>query len=189
MTEDTERSQKSEVRRRKATEKASRVTNVEAGFCNVFGYDGTGPDDCAVADRDWEDGSVCPNAHAIAKLGLAPEVPFRRRSSCNKWIIDKHRPMRNEAVIPDRHELTDEGVRLNTAALAYPNRFLYFDERTDKAAISNRTTIEIHWLDDDDVLTKLNIDNPSTPDFRLRQGRLPHGPRLAGALAQRLTLS
>jgi len=85
-----------------------RVTNVEAGFGNIFGYDGTGPDDCAVADRDWEDGSVCPNAHAIAKLGLAPEVPFRRRSPRNEWIIDKHRPMRNEAVVSDRDQVADK---------------------------------------------------------------------------------
>jgi hypothetical protein len=165
------------------------ITYVEAGFSDIFGYDRAGPDDRAVADPDWEDGSVCPDAHAIAKSGVAPEPPFLCRAAGNEGIIDKHRPMRNEAIVPDGDQLTDEGVRLNTAALAYPNRFLYFDERTDKAAISNRATIDIHWLDDDDVLTKLNIDNPSTPDFRLRQGGLPDGPRLAGALAQRLTLS
>ncbi len=84
------------------------VTYVEPGFSDIFGYDRAGPDDCAIADPDWEDGSVCPDAHAIAKLGLAPEAPFRRRAPGNEWIIDKHRPMRNEAIVPDRDQLADE---------------------------------------------------------------------------------
>jgi hypothetical protein len=84
------------------------ITYVEAGFNDIFGYDRAGPDDCAVADPDWEDGSICPNAYAIAKLGLAPEAPFRRRAPRNKGIINKHRPMGNEAIIPDRDQLTDE---------------------------------------------------------------------------------
>jgi hypothetical protein len=143
----------------KSPKQPRRVTYIEAGFSDIFGYDRAGPDDCAVADPDWEDGSVCPDAHAIAKLGLTPEAPFRCRSPHNEWIIDKHRPMRNEAIIPDRDELTDEGVRLNSTALTYFRSFLYLNERPDEAAISNRATIEIDRLYDDDVLTKLNVDN------------------------------
>ena len=84
------------------------VTYVEAGFSDIFGYDRAGPNDRSVADPDWEDGSVCPDAHAIAKFGLAPEAPFRRRAPRNKGIINKHRPMGNEAIVPDRDQLTDE---------------------------------------------------------------------------------
>jgi len=135
------------------------VAYVEARFSDIFGYDRAGPDDRAIADPDWEDGSVCPDAHAIAKFGLAPEAPFRCRSPGNEGIVDKHRPMRNEAIIPDGDQLTDEGVRLNTAALTYLRCFLYLDKRPDEAAISNRATIEIDRLYDDDVLTKLNVDN------------------------------
>ena len=135
------------------------VTDIEARFSDIFGYDRTGPDDRSVADPDWEDGSVCPDAHAIAKFGLAPEAPFRCRSPGNERIVDKHRPMRNEAIITDGDQLTDEGVRLNTTALTYFRSFLYLNERPDEAAISNRATIEIDRLYDDDVLTKLNVDN------------------------------
>ncbi len=135
------------------------VTYVDARFSDIFGYDRAGADDRAIADPDWEDGSVCPDAHAIAKFGLAPEAPFRCRSPGNEGIVDKHRPMRNEAIIPDGDQLTDEGVRLNTAALTYLRCFLYLDKRPDEAAISNRATIEIDRLYDDDVLTKLNVDN------------------------------
>jgi len=135
------------------------VTYVEAGFSDIFGYDRAGPDDRAIADPDWEDGSVCPDAHAIAKFGLAPEAPFRCRSPGNEGIVDKHCPMRNEAIIPDGDQLTDEGVRLNTAALAYLRSFLYLHKWPNEAAISNPATIEINWLYDDDVFTKLDVDN------------------------------
>jgi hypothetical protein len=67
--------------------------------------------------------------------------------------------VRNEAIISDGDQLTDEGVRLNTTALTYFRSFLYLNERPDEAAISNRATIEIDRLYDGDVLTKLNVDN------------------------------
>jgi len=64
-------------------------------------------------------------------------------------------------------------VRLNTAALTYLRCFLYLDERPDEGAISNRATIEIDWLYDGDVLTKVNVDNPRMPDFGRHAGGLP----------------
>ena len=82
--------------------------------------------------------------------------------------------MRNEAIIPNDDQLTDEGVRLNTAALTYLCSFLYLDERPDEALISNRATIEINWLHDSDVLTKLNIDNPRVPSLGSGQARTRH---------------
>jgi hypothetical protein len=135
------------------------VAYVKAGFSDIFGYDRAGPDDRSVADPDREDGSVCTDAHAIAKLGLTPEAPFRRRSPCNEGIVDKHRPMSNEAIIPDRNQIADKRVGLNPASLADGCSLLYFNERPNEAAISDRATIEIDRLYDDDVLTKLNVDN------------------------------
>jgi hypothetical protein len=135
------------------------VTYVEAGLSDIFGYDRAGPDDCTVADRDWEDGSVCPDAHAIAKLGLAPEAPLRRRAPGNEWIIDKHRPVRNEAIVPNRDQIADERVGLNPAPLADGCSFLYLNERSDEAIISDRAVIEINGLHDSDVFAKCNVDN------------------------------
>jgi hypothetical protein len=80
-------------------------------------------------------------------------------------------------------------VRLDTAALTYFRSFLYLDEWPNEAAISNRTTIEIDRLYDNDVLTKLNTDNSRIPDLGPRAGGLLQGPRLAGALTQRCLLS
>jgi hypothetical protein len=64
---------------------------------------------------------------------------------------------------------------VNTAAAAYLGSCLYFDERPDEAAISNRAPIKVNWLDDGNVLIKLHIDNPSMPDFRPHQGGLLTG--------------
>jgi hypothetical protein len=96
------------LNRLESPQRAGRVADIEPRLGNVLRDDGAGPDDCAVADRDWEDGSVCPDAHAIANLGLAPEAPFCRRSPGNEGIIDKHCCMRNEAIVPGRDQLTDE---------------------------------------------------------------------------------
>ncbi|SRR6266487_5198134 len=96
------------LNRLKSPKQPRGVTYVEAGFSDIFGYDRAGPDDCAVADRNWEDGSVCPDTYTIANPGLAPEAPFLRRAAGNKGIINKHRPVRNEAIVPGRDQLTDE---------------------------------------------------------------------------------
>jgi hypothetical protein len=96
------------LNRLKSPKQPRGVTYVEAGFSDIFGYDRAGPDDRSVADPDWEDGSVCPDAHPIAKYGLAPEAPFRCRSPGNEGIVDKHGPMRNEAIVSDRDQLTYE---------------------------------------------------------------------------------
>jgi hypothetical protein len=101
-------------------------------WSRCLSYNGPGPDYCVVADPDWEEGSVCPDAHVIAKLRLAPEAPFRRRVSGNEGIIDKHGPVRNEAIIPEGDQLTGERVRLNTTALTYFRSFLYLDKRPTK---------------------------------------------------------
>jgi hypothetical protein len=150
------------------------IPYVEAGFSDIFGYDRAGPDDRSVADPDWEDGSICSDTHAIAKSGMAPQPPFLCRAAGNEGIIDKHCPMRNEAIIPDGDQLTDEGVRLNPAALTYLCSFLYLHKWPNEAAISNRATIEIDRLHDGDVLTKLNVVNPRMPDLGSGQARTRH---------------
>ena len=112
-----------------------------------------------ITNGNREDGGICSDTYKVAELGLAPKTPFLCRAAIDEEIINKHRPVRNEAIISDGDQLTDEGVRLNTTALTYFRSFLYLNERPDEAAISNRATIEIDRLYDDDVLTKLNVDN------------------------------
>jgi hypothetical protein len=118
-----------------------------------------------MADRDWEDGSVCPDTHTITKLGLAPEAPFHRRAPGNEGIINKHRAMRNEAIVPNRYELADKRMGLNPAPLADIYSLLYLYKWPYKGTITNSAPIEINWLDQRDVFTERCIDNACMPNF------------------------
>ena len=75
--------------------------------------------------------------------------------------------MRNEAVVANGYELTDECVRLNPASFADSHSLLYLYKWPDEAAISNRAPIEIDRLHNRNVFTKRYIDNPCVADFWL----------------------
>jgi hypothetical protein len=173
----------------KSAKETRGVASVNPGDSNVLGHNGARADNDMITNGNGEDGSVCPDAHKVAKPCFAPEIPFLCRAAIEETIINEHRPVRDEAIVPDGDQLTDEGVRLNTTALTYFRARLDLDKRPDETVISNCATIEIDWLDDDDVLTKLNVDNPSVPNLRPLQRRLPHSPMLAGSLTQRCLLS
>ena len=108
---------------------------------------------------------MCSHAHAIAKSSRSPELRVFGGSAGTEQVVDKHRAMRNEAVIANGDELTDECVRLNPASLADIHSLLYLYKWPDEAAISNRAPIEINRLHHGDVFTKGYIDNPCVTDF------------------------
>jgi len=136
------------------------VARVNAGNGDVLGHNGARADDDMITNRNRENGSICSDTDRIADLGLAPKTPFRCRSTINEAIINKHRPMRNEAVVPNRNQIADKRVGLNPAPLSDGCSLLYLNERPDETAISNRAPIEIDRLYNDDVLAEINIDNP-----------------------------
>ncbi len=92
----------------KSAEKTRGVTYVEAGFSDIFGHDCASPDDDMIADRNREYGGVGPDAHAIANCCGSPEFALSGRTARVKWIINKHRAVRNETIIPNRNELADK---------------------------------------------------------------------------------
>ena len=73
--------------------------------------------------------------------------------------------MRDEAVVVNSDEFTDERVRLNPASLADSHSLLDLYKRTDEAAISNCASIEIDRLHNRGVFTECHINNPCMPDF------------------------
>src|SRR6266436_4961712 len=88
--------------RLKFAKKTRRVTDIEAGYRDVLGNNGACADDDMIANRNREDGGVCPDTYMITKFRCSPQLPFRRRPSANKRIIDEHGAVRNEAIISDR---------------------------------------------------------------------------------------
>src|SRR5204863_2450793 len=111
-------------------EQPSRVTNVDTGGANVLGHNGPGSDDYAITDRDREYRGIRPDTYPAADLRWPPEIAVSSgRAAVNKEIVDKHGPMRNEAVVPNRYELADKRMGLNPAAFTDDNSLLYFHER------------------------------------------------------------
>ena len=103
----------------------------------------------------------------IAKLRSPPEIPiFSGRASGTKQIVNEHRSMRDKAIIPDRDELTDKRMRLNSTPIANLYAFLYLNKRADKSLISKHASIKVDWLNQSNVFTKRYVDNSCVPNFR-----------------------
>ena len=75
--------------------------------------------------------------------------------------------MRDETVVPDRYELTNKGMRLDTASLPNLHSLLNFDERTDERIVIDLATIEIHRLYNSDVLPEFDVDDSDGAKLRL----------------------
>jgi hypothetical protein len=80
--------------------------------------------------------------------------------------------MRNEAIVANSDQLTNERVRLNPAPLADGRSLLYLNEWSNECVISDCAPIEIDWLNYCDVFPKRYIDNPSLPNFRVCHKRV-----------------
>ena len=75
--------------------------------------------------------------------------------------------MGNEAVVTDRDELADEGMRLNPATLAYRRAFLDFNEWSDEGVVANVTAIQVRGLYDGHIRAELYVNEPDhkSPDW------------------------
>src|SRR5262249_11578525 len=102
-----------------APQETRRIAGVDARFREVPGDDGTRPNHDVITDRYGEDGRVRAHAHVIPEPRRAPAVTALLGTTVLEEVIDEHRPVRDETVVPDGHELADEGVGLDAAAPSY----------------------------------------------------------------------
>ena len=65
--------------------------------------------------------------------------------------------MTDEAILPDTHELADEGVALHSGARADGDPPLDLDERADEHAVSERATVEVDEIKDPNIAPQLNV--------------------------------
>ena len=74
--------------------------------------------------------------------------------------------MRNEAVVANCDQLTDERVRLNPASPADGCSLLYLNERPDEGILTNVTAIQVCGLYDGHIRAELYINEPDrkSPD-------------------------
>jgi hypothetical protein len=153
--------------RSKTTEKARWIACVNSGNGNVLGNNCAGSNNHLIADRHRKNRGTCSNAHPIAKSSRSPVLRVFGGSAGTEQVVNKHCAVGNEALVSNRYELADECVRLNPASLADLYALLYLYEWTNETAISNRASIEIDGLNDGDLFTKLNIDNPGVTELWL----------------------
>src|SRR5437899_11235346 len=112
----------------------------------------------------------------IAKLGRAPEItPSSGRPPGREPIVDEHRPVRDDTVIADGHELADECVGLDAAPLANDDVSLDLDERADEAVITDGASVQVDRLDEGDVFPERDVD-----DSRGKDAWFAHGVRGQG---------
>src|SRR4030095_1977104 len=90
------------------TKKTRRVANVNPRLSNVLGHDRAGANDDLIADRHWKDGGICSDAYTIPKSCCSPKLRLFSGAPGDERIVDEHGAMRNEAVVSERYELTDE---------------------------------------------------------------------------------
>ena len=100
--------EKSEVRNRKPPKQTRGVADIEAGFGDVLGNDCASADDCSVTDSDWEDGGISADTDTVSNFSGTPDFPRVGRPPPIKAVVDKHCAMRNETIVSDGDELTDE---------------------------------------------------------------------------------
>jgi hypothetical protein len=149
------------------SEKASGVANVNTRLGDILGHYGAGADYNLIANHDRKDGRVSSNADTVAKPGRTPQTAVWRRTALIKEIVDEHRSVRDKTVVPDRDQLANKGMRLDTASLPNLHSLLDFDERTDERIVIDIATIEIDRLDNGDVLSEFDIDNSDGAKLRL----------------------
>jgi len=65
--------------------------------------------------------------------------------------------MADKAVLADRDEFADEGMRLHPRAGTNHDAFLDFGERPDKAVVADSAAVEIARLDDSDACAEINV--------------------------------
>ena len=89
-------------------QESRRIPHVDARLSDIFGYDGAGADDCSVTDSDWEDGGISADTDTVSNFSRTPDFPRVGRPPTIKAVVDKHCAMRNETIVSDGDELTDE---------------------------------------------------------------------------------
>jgi len=86
--------------------------------------------------------------------------------------------MRNEAIVPDRDEVTDECVRLNSAPLTDRSALLYLDKGANEAVVAYGAPVEVDGLHHGHVPPELNIDNSGMSGLRSSSARPVRRPQV-----------
>ncbi len=139
---------------------ASGVSTVDAGLTNVFSDHTACANDDIVANIDRQNRGIRANGNTIAYHSRFPlRLIASSRTTRRKQIVDEHGAVANEAIITNCHQFANKRMRLNTTAITYRDSFLDFYERPYETIVTNLAAVQITWLNNRYVLTKLDVSN------------------------------
>jgi hypothetical protein len=96
----------------------------------------------------------------IAKFGGPPKLWFSGRATLAEQVVNKHRAVRNEAVVANRYQIANERVGLDSAPLPDLCPFLDFNERPDEGIIADVAAVQVCRLDDRHIRAECYVDEP-----------------------------
>lgn len=144
-----------------------RITDVKTRLSDILRHNRARADDDVVADGHGQHSRVGADGDVVAEARGFPQLLFPARwAAGGEEVVDKHGPVRDEAVIANFDQLTDKGVRLDFAKAANFHIALYLDKRSDEAALADGAAIKVHRLDDGAVCAELHIHDPALPQLR-----------------------
>jgi len=140
------------------TELAGGITCVNARFSNVLGYYRPGANHHVVANRDRQNRGVGSDTDVVSYASVEPALAVPMSGSAGaEEVIDKHDPMRDDAIVANGNTFADEAMGLHLAATANPDAALDFYKWTNSAFSPYFATIKIDGLGDTDVASKADI--------------------------------
>ena len=141
---------------------------------DVRGDDRARPDHDVVGDAHRHDRGVGADRNPIADHGLAPQFLVAARGAAGReGVVDEHHAMADKAVLADRHQFADEGMRLHAGARADAHALLDFGKRPDKAVVADLAAVEIARLDDLDPRAELDVAHAGLMHFGLVHDATP----------------
>ena len=95
--------------------------------------------------------------------------------------------MADKAVLTDRHQFADEGVRLHPGTGADADTLLYLGKRSDKAIVADLAAVDVARLDNPDPRPELDIAHAGVVQLGLvhdaTPSRLSRGVNRSGTSA------
>jgi hypothetical protein len=73
----------------------------------------------------------------------------------------------DETIVPDRNELTNERVRLDSTPPADDGFSLNLHEWTNKTIVANRTSVEVYWFYHRHSFSEYNVTDTDNSKVRL----------------------
>ena len=143
-----------------STKQPRGIARVDARFGNVPAYDTAGTDYNVIANADRKHSCVGSDRNGVSHTRRLPLRSIAsRRAARAEGIVHEHNAVPNEAIVAEGDEITDERMRLYSAAVAYRSTSLNLDEWPYEAVGAYGASINVHRLYDLTTRSEDGVDD------------------------------